>query len=135
LKNVLFVCSQNKLRSPTAEQVFSQRPDIESASAGTNSDAETPLSAELINWADVIFVMEKAHRTKLQQRFRASLKSKRIVCLDIPDKYRFMDPELVQLLEAKVGRHLPRRWAGKSPKVTQTRHRFDADGTRALREK
>jgi predicted protein tyrosine phosphatase len=109
LKNVLFVCSQNKLRSPTAEQVFSQRPDIEAASAGTNSDAETPLSAELINWADVIFVMEKAHRTKLQQRFRASLKSKRIVCLDIPDKYRFMDPELVQLLEARVSRHLPRR--------------------------
>ena len=109
MKNVLFVCSQNKLRSPTAEQVFAQRPDIEVASAGTNSDAETPLSAELINCADVIFVMEKAHRTKLQQRFRASLKSKRIVCLDIPDKYRFMDPELVQLLEARVSRHLPRR--------------------------
>ena len=100
MKNVLFVCSQNKLRSPTAEQVFAQRPDIEVASAGTNSDAETPLSAELIEWADVIFVMEKAHRTKLQQR---------VVCLDIPDKYRFMDPELVQLLEARVGRHLPRR--------------------------
>ena len=109
MKNVLFVCSQNKLRSPTAEQVFAQRPDIEVASAGTNSDAETPLSAELIEWADVIFVMEKAHRTKLQQRFRANLKSKRVVCLDIPDKYRFMDPELVQLLEARVGRHLPRR--------------------------
>ena len=109
MKNVLFVCSQNKLRSPTAEQVFAQYPDIEVASAGTNSDAETPLSAELIEWADVIFVMEKAHRTKLQQRFRASLKSKRVVCLDIPDNYRFMEPELVQLLEAKVGRHLPRR--------------------------
>jgi predicted protein tyrosine phosphatase len=109
LKNVLFVCSQNKLRSPTAEQLFSRRPDLEVASAGTNSDAETPLSAELVEWADVIFVMEKIHRAKLQQRFRASLKSKRVVCLDIPDKYRFMDPELVQLLEAKVGRHLPRR--------------------------
>ena len=109
MKNVLFVCSQNKLRSPTAEQVFAQRLDIEVASAGTNSDAETPLSAELIDWADVIFVMEKVHRTKLQQRFRASLKSKRVVCLDIPDNYRFMDPALVQLLEARVGRHLPRR--------------------------
>ena len=109
MKNVLFVCSQNKLRSPTAEQVFAQYPDIEVASAGTNSDSETPLSAELIEWADVIFVMEKVHRTKLQQRFRASLKSKRVVCLDIPDKYRFMDPELVHLLETKVGRHLPRR--------------------------
>jgi len=109
LKNVLFICSQNRLRSPTAEQVFSQRPDIEVASAGTNSDADTPLSSELVEWADVIFVMEKIHRTKLQQRFRASLKSKRVVCLDIPDKYSFMDPALVRLLEARVARHLPRR--------------------------
>jgi predicted protein tyrosine phosphatase len=109
LKNVLFICSQNRLRSPTAEQVFARRPDIEVASAGTNSDAETPLSSELVEWADVIFVMEKTHRTKLQQRFRASLKSKRVVCLDIPDKYGFMDPALVRLLEARVGRHLPRR--------------------------
>jgi predicted protein tyrosine phosphatase len=109
VKNVLFICSQNRLRSPTAEQVFSQRADIEVASAGTNSDAETPLSSELVEWADVIFVMEKTHRTKLQQRFRASLKSKRVVCLDIPDKYGFMDPALVRLLEARVARHLPRR--------------------------
>ena len=116
MKNVLFVCSQNKLRSPTAEQVFAQRPDIEVASAGTNSDAETPLSAELIEWADVIFVMEKAHRTKLQQGFRASLKSKRVICLDIPDNYRFMDPALVQLLETKVGRHLPAVRAAKVQK-------------------
>jgi predicted protein tyrosine phosphatase len=116
LKNVLFVCSQNKLRSPTAEQLFSRRPDLEVASAGTNSDAETPLSAELVEWADVIFVMEKTHRAKLQQRFRANLKSKRVVCLDIPDNYRFMDPALVELLEAKVGRHLPRRPGGNAQK-------------------
>lgn len=109
MKNVLFVCSQNRLRSPTAEQMFSQRPDIEVASAGTNSDADTPLTAELVEWADVIFVMEKIHRTKLQQRFRASLKSKRVVCLDIPDKYGFMDPALVRVLEARLARHLPRR--------------------------
>ena len=109
MKNVLFICSQNRLRSPTAEQLFAQRPDIEVASAGTNSDADTPLSPELVEWADVIFVMEKIHRTKLQQRFRASLKSKRVVCLDIPDKYGFMDQALVRLLETRVARHLPRR--------------------------
>lgn len=28
MKNVMFVCSQNGLRSPTAEQVFSKRRDI-----------------------------------------------------------------------------------------------------------
>ncbi|TCR70246.1 low molecular weight protein tyrosine phosphatase family protein [Bosea sp. BK604] len=106
MKKVLFVCSQNRLRSPTAEQVFSTRSDIEVASAGTNNDAETPLTAELVAWADIIFVMEKEHRNKLQRRFKKHLKA-RLVCLDIPDDYEFMDPALVRLLEHKVGRLLP----------------------------
>jgi len=66
-------------------------------------DAEEACSAELVEWADIIFVMEKAHRAKLQKRFRASLKRARVVCLDIPDDYAFMQPELVALLEKKVG--------------------------------
>ena len=57
--------------------------------------------------ADIIFVMEKAHRNKLQQRFRASLKKARVICLDIPDEFEFMDPTLIHLLETKVERHLP----------------------------
>lgn len=109
MKNILFVCSQNRLRSPTAEQIFSRRDDIEVASAGTNHDAETPLSADMVAWADLIFVMEKTHRTKVQKRFRAALQGARIICLDIPDDYEFMDPDLVRLLEAKMTRHLPHR--------------------------
>ena len=103
---MLFVCSQNRLRSPTAEQVFSRRRDIEVASAGTNHDADNPLTHELVAWADIIFVMEKAHRAKLQQKFKASLKKARVICLDIPDNYAFMDPVLIRLLEAKVTRYL-----------------------------
>ena len=94
------------MRSPTAEQVFSRRRDIEVASAGTNHDADTPLTHELVAWADIIFVMERAHRAKLQKRFKASLKQARVICLDIPDDYEFMDPELVRLLGAKVPRYL-----------------------------
>jgi predicted protein tyrosine phosphatase len=107
MKNVLFVCSQNKLRSPTAEQVFSRRQDIEVDSAGTNNDAETPLGIEQIVWADIIFVMEKTHRSKVQKRFREQLHSKKLICLDIPDQYDFMDPELIELLKARVSRYLP----------------------------
>jgi predicted protein tyrosine phosphatase len=106
VKNVLFVCSQNKLRSPTAEQVFADWPGVETSSAGTNNDAENPLSRELVEWADIIFVMERAHRAKLQSRYRAALNGTRLVCLDIPDDYQFMDPRLVELLKAKVPRHL-----------------------------
>jgi predicted protein tyrosine phosphatase len=105
--NYLFICSQNKLRSPTAEQIFSSVPSIEVASAGTNHDAVTPLTPELIEWADAIFVMERAHRTKLQKRFKRWAGGKRIICLDIPDDYEFMQSELVHLLRLRMARFLP----------------------------
>ncbi len=107
MKRILFVCSQNRLRSPTAEQVFAGYPGVESSSAGTNHDAENPLTAELVEWAEIIFVMEKTHGNKLRARFRKQLAGKRVICLDIPDNYGFMDPALVQLLKAKVTRFLP----------------------------
>jgi predicted protein tyrosine phosphatase len=107
LKKLLFVCSQNRLRSPSAEQVFSQREDVEAASAGLNHDAEVPLSAEPVGWADLIFVMEKAHRSKLRSKFKQHLRGhQRVICLDIPDDYDYMDPVLVQLLKNKVRRYL-----------------------------
>jgi predicted protein tyrosine phosphatase len=107
VKKYLFICSQNKLRSPTAEQIFSTRTDIEVDSAGTNNDAENPLTKELVEWADIIVVMEKVHRNKVQQKFRGVLGSKRMICLDIPDEYALMDPALIRLLETKMARHLP----------------------------
>jgi predicted protein tyrosine phosphatase len=103
MKHVLFVCSQNRLRSPTAEQIFANCSGFEVASAGLNPEAGTPVSPELLQWADIIFVMERAHRNKLSKKFRAHLKSKRIICLDIPDEFEFMDPGLIRVLEAKVG--------------------------------
>ncbi len=106
MKNVLFVCSQNELRSPTAERVFSGRRDIEVASAGLNHDAPQPVTPELLAWADVIFVMEKTHLSRMRRRFRKHLNRQRLVCLDIPDLYDYMEPALVDLLEAKVPRYL-----------------------------
>ena len=107
LKTILFVCSQNRLRSPTAELVFADYPGLEVSSAGTNHDAENPLTAEQVQWADLIVVMERQHRTKLQRHFRAALRGQRIICLDIPDDYAFMEPDLVELLRTRMARHLP----------------------------
>ena len=104
---LLFLCSQNRLRSPTAERVFSSRPGIEVMSAGLDADAVKTVTPELIEWADLIFVMEKAHRNNLARKFQACVAGKRIVCLDIPDEYLFMDPDLVRLLEMKVSPFLP----------------------------
>lgn len=106
-RNLLFICSQNRLRCPTAEQVFASWPGVESSSAGLNNDAENPVTPEVLAWADIIFVMERAHRNKLSAKFRSSLDGKRIICLDIPDDYDYMDPALVALLKARVSRHLP----------------------------
>jgi predicted protein tyrosine phosphatase len=103
MKRVLFICTQNRLRSPTAEQVFATWPDVATDSAGLGNDADVPLSPEQLAWADIIFVMEKAHRNRLATRFKRHLNGKRVICLDIPDEYDYMQPELVMLLEKKVG--------------------------------
>jgi predicted protein tyrosine phosphatase len=107
MRHYLFVCSQNRLRSPTAEHIFADVQSIATASAGTNRDAENPLTDELVEWADFIFVMERQYRNKLQKKHRAALKDKRLMVLDIPDEYEFMDPGLVRLLRAKMSRWLP----------------------------
>ncbi len=106
-RNVLFICTQNRLRSPTAEQVFASWTGVETQSAGLGNDAGNPVSPELLAWADLIFVMERAHRNKLSKKFRACLGGKRVICLGIPDEYDYMDPVLVQLLRLKVVRLLP----------------------------
>jgi predicted protein tyrosine phosphatase len=75
---------------------------MEVDSAGLDREAEIPLSSEAIEWADIIFVMEKSHRSKLSRNFQPWLKHKRVICLDIPDEYEYMEPALVQLLKKKV---------------------------------
>ena len=99
---LLFVCSQNQLRSPTAEAVFAEYEGLEVDSAGIDRGAEMPLGGDAIQWSDIIFVMEQSHRKKLSKKFQPWLKNKRVVCLDIPDEYEYMDPALVELLKRKV---------------------------------
>jgi len=107
MQHVLFVCSQNRLRSPTAECIFAHHVGMECLSAGLNKDADEIITPELIEWADIIFVMEQKHRTKLARNFKPYLGNTRVICLDIPDDYAFMDPALVQLLKMRVSPFLP----------------------------
>ena len=104
--NLLFVCSENRLRSPTGEEVFSKYEGINAIGCGTNMDAATPVSGDLIEWSSIIFVMEKSHKNKISKKFKSLLKSKRLICLDIPDDFERMDPVLVRLLENRVLRHI-----------------------------
>lgn len=103
---ILFVCSENRLRSPTAEAVFSQYEGIEALSAGTNKDCDTPVSGDLIEWADAVLVMENSHRNKIMQRFRPLLKDKKVGVLSIPDHFDYMAPLLVSILKRRVPRYV-----------------------------
>ena len=106
MRHVLFVCSRNQLRSPTAEQVFHSWPGIDVASAGLDKSSREQVTPELLEWADLIFVMERSHRNKLAKKFRGYLKHQRVICLNIPDEYEYMDPRLVRLFEKLVPPHL-----------------------------
>jgi len=79
---------------------------METDSAGLDQTAAVALSPEQIEWADIIFVMEKSHRSKLSKKFKKFLHKKRVICLNIPDDFEFMQPELISVLEARVGPHL-----------------------------
>ena len=95
-----------------AERVFAGRPGVETASAGLAPDAEEPVTPDHLDQADLIFVMERAHRAKLQRRFGPHLKGRRVICLDIPDDYDFMQPELMGAAGERAAPFLPRQPAG-----------------------
>jgi len=104
---VLFVCTQNLLRSPTAEALYRGRPGLEVRSAGIAPDARVPVTEELLQWAEIVFVMEERHRQYLPRHFFSAFGGgKRIVCLEVPDVFHFMDPELVLILTEKLRPYL-----------------------------
>ncbi len=96
--NLLFICSRNRLRSPTAEHIFAEVANTRSA--GTAKDAEIRVGLDDLEWADIVFVMEKRHAKQLRDLFPKF--ETRVICLGILDNYEFMQPELITILEQKV---------------------------------
>ncbi len=104
--NILFVCSRNQWRSPTAEAMYKNRPDLQVKSAGTEPSARIRVTAKQIQWADLIFVMEKKHRQRIHERFPMETEQKKIIVLDIDDNYQFMDAGLIEEIAANVNPYL-----------------------------
>lgn len=104
--NILFVCSKNKWRSRTAEKIFQNQQLHKVLSAGTDSDAKVKLTEKTLQWADLVFVMEKKHKDIIKQKFKENYSSKKIIVLDIPDEYEYMNEELVLLLKTSVSSYL-----------------------------
>ncbi|GAB3572783.1 low molecular weight protein tyrosine phosphatase family protein [Hymenobacter daeguensis] len=103
---LLFICSQNKWRSLTAERLFDDHPHHEARSAGTEPGARVRVTAGHLGWAETIFVMERRHADRLHEKFAEELRGKTLVVLRIPDKYPFQDPALVALLRKKLADQL-----------------------------
>jgi predicted protein tyrosine phosphatase len=101
-RNILFVCSRNQWRSPTAETIWSEHPGLRVRSAGTSSSARRRVTEADIVWADLVLVMEKKHKQQIAARFPDVANEVRVVNLDIPDVYQYMDPELVETLQVLV---------------------------------
>jgi len=104
--NLLFICSRNRWRSPTAENIWRKSADFNTRSAGTSAKAKKTVSSKDVDWADIIFVMETKHKNRLRAQFAQMLDNKTIHVLDIPDEYQYMDPELISELEDCVGDYL-----------------------------
>ncbi|MCW2922896.1 MAG: Methyltransferase type 11 [Thermoleophilia bacterium] len=104
---LLFVCSRNRRRSLTAERLLRRSSMCEVRSAGTASSARIRVQESTVEWADVIYAMEPTHVEQLRQRFGSLLAERTFVCLDIPDEYEYMDPELVEILSRALDDFLP----------------------------
>ena len=103
---LLFICSQNKIRSLTAEHMLQGVPGYSVKSAGTEPRSRIRVNEGHIGWADIIFVMEKKHLRILEDNFQETLDGKRLICLNIPDEFIYMEPDLIDELKAGISQHI-----------------------------
>lgn len=104
--NLLFLCSQNKRRSLTAEKIFDGQNGHMARSAGTEKNARIKVTPGLLGWADIIFCMEKKHIRRIKEKYPDIIADKKLVCLCINDDYEFMDRELQELLKSYVDAYI-----------------------------
>ena len=104
--HLLFICSQNKRRSLTAEKIFDGYNGHQARSAGTENNARIKVIPGLLGWSDIIFCMEKKHIRRIREKYPEAVADNRVVCLNIPDEYTYMDDALYELLEAVVPEYL-----------------------------
>jgi predicted protein tyrosine phosphatase len=103
-QRVLFVCGKARMRSPTAAEIAPRLIGIEADFGGLSADADVVLDSDQIDWADIIAVMERPQLARLKRQFGPLLRGKRVVCLDVPDRFTWMEPDLIALLTRQFAR-------------------------------
>ena len=104
--HLLFLYSQNKRRSLTAEKLFNGINGHQARFAGTENNARVKVTPGLLGWADIIFCMEKKHMRRIREKYSDIVANKAVICLNIPDGYNYMDEDLCELLESVVPEYL-----------------------------
>lgn len=104
--NILFICSRNKWRSRTAETIFKKNGQHQIRSAGTENSARIRLNQKMLNWAEIVFVMEQKYERRIIENFNFNENETELIVLEIPDNYQYMDVELIEILEQDVNYHL-----------------------------
>ncbi len=99
---ILFVCSRNRWRSPTAEHIYKHHHEISVRSAGLSTKGIRQATEKDILWADLIIFMENAHKSRLMAQYRGTINFPKMEVLDIPDDYGYMDDELIDLIKPQV---------------------------------
>jgi lipopolysaccharide/colanic/teichoic acid biosynthesis glycosyltransferase/predicted protein tyrosine phosphatase len=108
--NVLFVCTENRVRSPLAEALFRELQGAAGAhqarSAGTGPRAPRRLTTRDLAWADLVAVMETEHLAVIRQDWPRH--AGKVVVLGVSDAFAPGERGLRAVLEPKVRELLAR---------------------------
>lgn len=102
-KHVLFVSSKNQWRSPAREAIYRKEPGLSVRSAG-NAKAQKTLERLRHSWVRYILVIEDKHVSPIRAEHRQKIRDTKIFVLGSADEYRFMGPELMEIIKAKFDR-------------------------------
>jgi predicted protein tyrosine phosphatase len=106
-EKLLFICSRNRWRSPTAEGMFKGDPRYDVRSAGTAEGARIRVTGCHLGWADRVFCMERRHAELLRERFPEECEGLPLIVLRVPDDYPAKDdPALIEHLREALAPHL-----------------------------
>lgn len=104
--HILFVCTDCRLRSPTAAKIYRRRPDLEVDCGGLGDLTKRPVTEEMVEWADIIFVMERRDVERMRGKWPVLVKNKRLINLGVPDEFAYMEGRLVKLLVRRLARYI-----------------------------
>ena len=102
MTKILFLCTANAERSPTAERIYANHPELEVKSAGIDPNARLQVSAEMIQWADAVICMENHHLRDILKKYPDIISGKTIDHLNIPDVYDYMSDALIDIIKRKM---------------------------------